>query len=120
MSAESVKSRFDRALVELQVGLKVIPIGVAEAGAWNYAFVYELLARWFPEIPEQARSIGRGEARQVLVQRYLDNVVAADRAMIAKVFQVLKWTPKELERAIAALLEEGAIRGVRTSGCKES
>jgi hypothetical protein len=39
MSADSAKSRFDRALVELQVGLKVIPIGVAQAGAWNYAFV---------------------------------------------------------------------------------
>ena len=29
MSAESAKSRFDRALVELQVGLKVLPVGVA-------------------------------------------------------------------------------------------
>ena len=38
--AESAKSRFDRALVELQVRLKVLPIGVAEAGAWNYAFIY--------------------------------------------------------------------------------
>ena len=35
MSAESAKSRFDRALVELQVGLKVLPIGVARTGAWN-------------------------------------------------------------------------------------
>ena len=90
MSAESAKSRFDRALVELQVGLKVLPIGVAEAGAWNCAFTYELLARWFPEIPEQAREIGRGEARRALVQRYLDNVVAADQAMVAKVFHVLR------------------------------
>ena len=31
MSAESAKSRFGRALVELQVRLKVLPIGVAEA-----------------------------------------------------------------------------------------
>jgi hypothetical protein len=67
MSAQSAKSRFDRALVELQVGLKVLPVGVAQAGAWDYAFVYELLPRWFPEIPEQARSIGRREARRVLV-----------------------------------------------------
>jgi hypothetical protein len=67
MSAESAKSRFDRALVELQVGLKVLPVGIAEAGAWNYAFVYEILQRHFPELPERARSIGRGEARRVLV-----------------------------------------------------
>jgi len=32
MSAESAKSRFERGLVELQVGLKVLPVGVAEAG----------------------------------------------------------------------------------------
>jgi hypothetical protein len=100
----SAKSRFDRALVELQVGLKVIPIGVAQAGAWNYAFIYEILQRHFPDLPEQARPIGRGEARRVLVQRYLDNIVAADRAMIAKVFHVLKWTPKELDRTIAGTL----------------
>ena len=119
MSAESAKSRFDRALVELQVGLKVLPIGVAEAGAWNCAFTYELLARWFPEIPEQAREIGRGEARRALVQRYLDNVVAADQAMVAKVFHVLRWTPTELNRTVAKLLEEGMIQEVRIKGTKK-
>jgi hypothetical protein len=109
----------DRALVELQVGLKVLPVGVAEAGAWNYAFTYELLARWFPEIPEQAREIGRGEARRALVQRYLDNVVAADQAMVAKVFHVLRWTPTELNRTVAKLLEEGMIQEVRIKGTKK-
>jgi hypothetical protein len=118
LASASAKSRFDRALAELQVGLKVIPIGVAEVGAWNYAFIYELLPRWFPKIPEQAREIGRGEARRVLVQRYLDNVVAADRKMVAKVFHVLKWTPKELERTVAALLEEGTIRELGPKGAK--
>ena len=40
--------------VELQVGLKVSPVGVAQAGAWNYAFVYEILQRHYPGLPEQA------------------------------------------------------------------
>jgi hypothetical protein len=92
MSANSAKSRFDRALVELQVGLKLLPIGVARTGAWNYAFTYELFQRWLPEVPEQARGIKHTEARRVLVQRYLDNVIAADRKMSSKVFHVLKWT----------------------------
>jgi hypothetical protein len=119
MSAKGAKSRFGRALVELQVGLKVLPIGVAEAGAWNYAFIYELLQRHFPELLEQARPIGRREARQVLVQRYLDNVVAADRKMIAKVFHVAKWTPKDLEQTITALVEEGVIQEVQVEGIKQ-
>jgi len=113
MSAQSAKSRFDRALVELQVGLKVLPVGVAEAGAWRYAFVYELLPRWFPDVPEQARAIKRSKARRVLVERYLDNVVAADRKMIGKVFHVLKWTPAELDRTIDMLLQEGVVREVQ-------
>jgi hypothetical protein len=45
-----------------------------------------------------------------LVQRYLDNVVAAERGMVAKVFHVLRWTPRELERTIAGLLEAGTVR----------
>jgi len=118
MSAQSAKSRFDRALVELQVGLKVLPVGVAEAGAWGYAFVYEILQRHFPNLPDQARPIGRAEARRVLVQRYLDNVVATEQAMIAKVFHVLKWTPAELERTITALVEEGTVREVQIEELK--
>jgi hypothetical protein len=113
LASASAKSRFDRALVELQVGLKVIPIGVAQAGAWNYAFVYEILQRHFPDLPAQARPIGRTEARRVLVQRYIDNVVAVDRKMIAKVFHVLKWTSKTVERTIAALIGEGTTREVQ-------
>ena len=120
MSTESAKSRFDRALVELQVGLKVLPVGVARVGAWNYAFNYEIVQRHFPELPEQARQIKRSEARRALVSRYLDNVVAADRKMIAKVFHVFRWTPRELDRTIAALLEEGAVREIEIEGVKST
>jgi hypothetical protein len=116
MSAESAKSRFDRALVELQVGLKVLPIGVAHTGAWNYAFTYELFQRWFPEVPEQARAIKRSEARRVLVLRYIDNVVATDRKMIAKVFHVLKWTSRGLDRTIETLLEQGSVHEIEIDG----
>ncbi len=116
MSAESAKSRFERALVELQVGLKVLPVGVADAGAWRYAFLYELLPRWYPDVPEQARQIGRGEARRVLMLQYLDNIVAADRRMIGKVFHVLKWTPTELDHTVAALLQEGTVRETPVEG----
>ena len=105
--------------MKLQVGLKVIPIGVAQAGAWNYAFVYEILQRHFPDLPAQARPIGRAEARRVLVLRYLDNVVAADRKMVAKVFHVLKWTPKELERTIEGLTERDAVRELEIEGAKD-
>jgi len=119
LSAESSKARFERALVELQVGLKVLPIGVAEAGAWRYAFVYEILQRHYPDLPERARHIKRSQARRTLLAQYLDNVVVADRSMIARVFHVFRWTPTELDRTIAALLQEGQIRQVRVEGFEQ-
>jgi hypothetical protein len=110
MAADSAKSRFERALVELQVGLKVLPVGVAEAGAWRYAFVYDIVQRHYPELPGQAREIRVGEARQTLVSQYLENVVAADRRAIERVFHVLNWTPAEVDRTLDALMEAGTIR----------
>jgi hypothetical protein len=120
LSSSGAKGRFDRALVELQAGLKLLPIGVARVGRWRYAFTYELLLRHFPELAEQARVIKRSEAQRRLVSRYLENAVAADRAMVKGVFHVLKWTPAELERAIAALLEEGVARETQVEGFPEA
>jgi hypothetical protein len=119
MSAESAKSRFERALVELQAGLKVLPIGVARTGAWRYAFIYDILQRHIPELSEQARQIKRSEARRALVLQYLDAVVAADRKMLRRIFHVLKWTAAELERTVATLLEEGTVQEVRVEGSKQ-
>ncbi|NIN64863.1 MAG: hypothetical protein GTO63_09210 [Anaerolineae bacterium] len=116
MSATSAKSRFDRALVELQVGLKVIPVGVARTGAWRYAFTYEILQRHIPELPKQAAAIKRSEARRMLVSRYLDDVIAADREMINRIFHVMRWTSTEVQRTIGALLNEEVIREAEVDG----
>ena len=116
LSAQSAKARFERALVELQVGLKVLPVGVVAAGAWDYAFVYDLVARHLPDLPAQARPIARAEACHTLIRRYVDNAVAVSRRQIAQVFHVLKWTPRELDRALAALQEEGAVREMAVEG----
>jgi hypothetical protein len=37
-------------------------------------------------------------------------VVAAERKMIGQAFHVFRWTPRELDRTIAALLEEGMVQ----------
>ncbi|MDH4208626.1 MAG: winged helix DNA-binding domain-containing protein [Anaerolineae bacterium] len=116
LSSSDSKSRFDRALVELQVGLKVLPIGVARVGRWRYAFTYELLLRHLPELSDQARVLKRSEAQRLLIRRYLENVVGAERTMVKGVFHVLKWTPTEVERAISALLGEGVVREIQVDG----
>ncbi|MDF1515354.1 MAG: hypothetical protein P1S60_16210, partial [Anaerolineae bacterium] len=116
MSAESAKSRFNRGLVELQVGLKVIPVGVAETGAWHYSFIYELLPRYYPQVPLEARNYGRAQSQARLIQRYIDNAVAVERSMVQKIFYVLKWTPREIQSAVNHLIEtdkvwEGEVNG---------
>lgn len=116
LASVSSKSRFDRGLTELQVGLKVMPVGVAEAGAWNYAFIYEIVQRHWPDLPAKARAIQRSEARRALVSQYLDNVIAIDRGMLERVFHVMNWTKGEWEHAIDALLEADLVREVKVQG----
>jgi hypothetical protein len=109
LTAAQAKARFDRALVELQAGLKVLPVGVAEAGAWKYAFIYELVDRWYPDLQERARPIGTTQARLRILNRYLENVIVADRPTVA---HVLGWTAGEVERVAARLIESGQARSV--------
>lgn len=105
LSAESAKSTFERALVELQTTLRVLPVGVAEAGAWRYSFVYDLVTRHLPDLPAQAQQIPRREARARLVAQLLDNVVVATQPEIQRVFHVFKLKRSELDRTLTDLLE---------------
>jgi hypothetical protein len=120
MAAEGAKSRFERALVELQVGMKVLPIGVAEAGAWRYAFVYELLQRHYPDLPARARGIPSSQARRQLVTQYVRNVAVADRAMIGRVFHILRWTRRDVDLALSSLVSEGLVRKVAQEEGKDA
>src|SRR5574341_1768369 len=118
LAAESAKTAFERALVELQITMRILPVGVAEAGAWRYAFIYDLVTRHFPRLAEESRPITRSEARTRLAARCLDNVVAASPAEIAHVFAVLKWTPHELEKTLIALIERRMAIKITVEGMK--
>src|SRR6185436_16503162 len=64
LSSQGSDSRFNRALEDLQSDFKILPVGVAPAGAWKYAFIYDLVTRHYPGLPEQARPITHREARR--------------------------------------------------------
>ncbi len=104
LSARSSKSRFNKALVDLQRGLWVLPVGVAHAGSWRYAFTYELLDRWLPEISQRARGIKMLEARAHLAKLYLDSVGASTPRAISRLFG---WQTKEITSALSRLEEAG-------------
>ena len=103
MSSDANKGRFDKALTDLQTGLKVLPVGIAPVGAWRYAFIYELLPRWYPEIPGRAQKITRMEARCRILDQYLRNVIFSTAPLAARVFG---WSIKETQQAADALAED--------------
>jgi uncharacterized protein YcaQ len=105
MTSKSSNSPFERGLIELQ--LKILPVGVAHTGAWRYSFIYELVHRHYPDLPEQARTITRTLARQKLVMLFFDSVGAATASDVRRLFQ---WKPKEVNRTLDALVETGQLR----------
>lgn len=102
------ESEFNKALETLQADFKVLPVGVARAGAWKYSFIYELTHRHFPELPEQARAIGEAEARQKLVELYLLSVGAVQVRDVTRLFG---WGAQLAGRTLARLVEKGMVVG---------
>ena len=117
LSSDSAKGRFDKALTDLEVGLKVLPVGIAPVGAWRYAFIYEILPRWLPDIPDRARSISRGEARCYILDRYIHNVIASPLATTARLFG---WKLNETKQAVEMLAAEERLEtDVKVTGLRE-
>jgi hypothetical protein len=100
------ESEFNRAVEDLQKDFKILPVGIAEAGAWRYAYRYELTARHFPDLAEQARPIGESVARQKLAELYLCSVGAAQKRDLAKLFG---WPPELVKRSVDKLLQAGKL-----------
>jgi len=99
-------SEFNKALEILQADFKVLPIGVAEAGAWKYSFIYEIVPRHYPDLPEKARFINEGEARRKLLELYFESVGAARERDVNKLFG---WQRELAARTIASLIEKQGL-----------
>jgi hypothetical protein len=101
------ESEWKGALEDLQMDFKILPVGVAEAGAWKYAFVYQITARHYPDLPERARPISESQARQKLLELYFDSVGAAQARDANKLFG---WGSELCSRAITKLIENGKLK----------
>lgn len=100
------ESEFSRALEILQADFKILPVGVAKAGAWKYAFIYEIVSRHYPDLPERARFVSEAEARRKLLELYFDSVGAAQARDVHKLFG---WPGELAGRALSALVERGKL-----------
>ena len=102
--------RFDRAIVELQSGLKIVKSGISDANRWKYCYVYDLLLRWAPDLGEQAREYNSRKAMRHLILRYLQSAQAAPARTFTRLFA---WDPGLTERTINEMLTDNALRPLR-------
>jgi len=97
------ESEFNKALEVLQADFKIVPVGISEAGAWKYSFIYEIVSRHYPDLPEQARFISEGEARRKLVELHFDSVGAAQERDVSKLFG---WQKELISRTVNGLVDK--------------
>jgi hypothetical protein len=107
MTSKTSDSPFNRALETLQADFKILPVGVAQAGAWKYAFIYECVHRHYPDLAERARPIRQADARVRLAELYLRSVGAARAKDLALLFG---WPAREIAAALDALAQAGVAR----------
>lgn len=108
MTSRESDAEFNRALEVLQADFKILPVGVAQAGAWNYSFIYNVVAHHYPELPEKARSIGEAAAREAICGLYFRSLGAAPLKDLVKLFG---WGPVLTQRAINTLMDKGQLVG---------
>jgi hypothetical protein len=108
------ESEFNKALEVLQADFKILPVGVSDAGAWKYSFIYEIVSRHYPELPEKARFLNEAEARRKLAELYFASVGAAQERDVSKLFG---WQKELIARTMTSLVEKQKI--VKTEHPKE-
>jgi hypothetical protein len=100
--ANAKDSEFNKALEQLQRDFKILPVGVAQAGAWNYSHIYEIVTRHYPDLSEQARVITESQARAKLLELYFEMVGVAQLRDVNKLFG---WGNEVMKKAVGKLVE---------------
>lgn len=100
-------SEFNKALEYLQRDFKILPVGVAQAGAWKYSHIYAITTNHFPELSEQARKITESQARAKLLELYFDMVGTAQLRDAQKLFG---WGNEVVKRSVGKLVESGKLK----------
>lgn len=95
--------RYTKSLNWLQTELMVVPVGIAEVGRWNYAFILDILPRYYSELPAQSLLFSQQESRERIFRKYLLSLGASDER---NAWKVLRWSKNDLQDIILHLQEE--------------
>lgn len=102
----SALRRFDRALTELQRGLMISAVGIADDNAWRYTFRYDAVVRKFAAQVEKSREIKAREAMRYLLLHYLWLVGEATLGQVSRLFT---WEESRLWKVAEAAAQEGRL-----------
>ncbi|MGE5124190.1 MAG: DNA glycosylase AlkZ-like family protein [Acidobacteriaceae bacterium] len=106
LTSRDSEARFTRALSDLQADFKIMPIEVIDAGAWHYAFVYDIVARHEPQLLENSRFLGELDARQKILELYFRSLGAAQMREVIKLFG---WSQSDINLALQKLEQAGLL-----------
>lgn len=101
----TASSMFARALDDLMVEFKILPVAVSDAGAWHYCHVYDITPRFYPDLQEKSRLISEKDARNLILRKYFESVGAATQKEAQRLFN---WPPEIIA---------GTLDGLAASGC---
>jgi hypothetical protein len=108
LSNPTSEGRFNRGLDELQSSFRILPVGISQAGAWKYAFIYDITARYYPWIDEKSRPIQENDARIRLIKLAMLSCGAAKEKDLMKLFS---WKANQVQKNLAALVQKGELTG---------
>lgn len=106
-------ARFERALTELQRGLLIGVVGIADDNAWKYTFKYATLDSAYPEEVAAAREIPSRVAMGRVLEHYVWLMGATRVRAVARLFG---WDQTRCLRVARGLLEEGRLAGKAEDG----
>ena len=114
LSSGENTTRFNRALLLLQRDFRILPVGIAESGAWHYAFIFDAVHRQFPDLKDRAHDISEVQAQQEILRSYFLSVGSATKHDVKKLFQ---WTDLSIDRSLKTLVDKGFLNeGVQITG----
>lgn len=106
LGSRTADSEFNRAMETLQVDMKILPIGIAEAGAWKYCFIYQIVPDHLPELPKLARAITESQARQRILSFFFNALGFATMGFTEKFFG---WKSTYLDSTLASMVQESEL-----------
>lgn len=104
MSDRRMKGIFEKAMIELQVDLRIVKIGSEKRG-WGVD-VWEVLPRWIPEQVDAALRISNADARCEVMEQYIATVGVV---AVSRLEHILDWEPKHFNDTLDKLEASGEI-----------